>query len=95
MRISLQPSHTDRVTRTVQNPEAIRRRNQANRKPTNSEDFLLKDYELKVRFLSDHLQRMWMRFNFHLTVEPALTGGKLLVKERQPTGETTTEEQSK
>jgi len=60
-----------------------------------AEDFLLKDYELKVRFLSDHLQRMWMRFNFHLTVEPALTGGKLLVKERQPTGETTTEEQSK
>jgi len=44
------------------------------------EEFLLKDYELKVRFLSDHFQRMWQRFNFFLTLETALVGGKVLIK---------------
>lgn len=36
------------------------------------EDFLLKDYELKARYLTDHFSRMWVRFNFFLTIESAL-----------------------
>jgi hypothetical protein len=35
-------------------------------------DFLLKDYEIKVRYLSDHFQRMWTRFNFFVVIEAAL-----------------------
>jgi hypothetical protein len=35
-------------------------------------DFLLKDYEIKVRYLSDHFQRMWTRFNFFVVIEVAL-----------------------
>jgi hypothetical protein len=42
-------------------------------------DFLLKDYELKVRYLTDHFQRMWTRFNYFVTIESALVGGKFLI----------------
>jgi hypothetical protein len=35
-------------------------------------DYLLKDYELKVRYLTDHFSRMWTRFNFFLTINSAL-----------------------
>ena len=42
-------------------------------------DFLVKDYELKVRYLSDLFQRMWTRFNFFLTVESGLLGGKIII----------------
>jgi hypothetical protein len=35
-------------------------------------DFLRKDYELKVSYLTAHLSRMWTRFNFFLTIESAL-----------------------
>lgn len=42
-------------------------------------DFLLKDYELKVRFLTDHLGRMWQRFNYFLAVETALIGGRVVL----------------
>ncbi len=38
------------------------------------EDFLLKDYELKARYLTDHFSRMWVRFNFFLTIESGLVG---------------------
>ena len=38
------------------------------------EDFLLKDYELKARYLTDHFSRMWIRFNFFLTIESGLAG---------------------
>ena len=51
------------------------------------EDFLLKDYELKVRYLSDHLQRMWTRFNFFVTIESALIGGKFLIASNTPSRE--------
>jgi hypothetical protein len=34
--------------------------------------FLAKDYELKVRYLSDHFTRMWNRFNYFLVLESAL-----------------------
>lgn len=44
----------------------------------NRDDFLLRDYELKVRYLTDHYQRMWTRFNFFVTIESALIGGKFI-----------------
>lgn len=47
----------------------------------NAEDFLQRDYELKVRYLTDHFQRMWTRFNFFVTIEAALIGGKLIFGE--------------
>jgi hypothetical protein len=37
-----------------------------------TEDFLLKDYELKVQYLTNHFSRMWTRFNFFLTINSAL-----------------------
>jgi hypothetical protein len=42
-------------------------------------DFLLKDFELKVRYLSDQFTRMWNRFNFFIAIQSAfiaLIGGK-------------------
>ena len=41
-------------------------------------DFLIKDYELKVRYLTDHFGRMWTRFNYFVGIESALIGGKLI-----------------
>jgi hypothetical protein len=35
--------------------------------------FLQKDYELKVRYLSDQFSRMWTRFNFFLVLESGLS----------------------
>ena len=35
--------------------------------------FLLKDYELKIRYLSDHFTRIWVRFNFFVTMQTALS----------------------
>jgi hypothetical protein len=39
------------------------------------EAFLEDDYELKVRYLTDHMQRMWTRFNFFITIQSGLVGG--------------------
>ena len=33
-------------------------------KASSSKDFLVEDYELKVRYLTDHFSRMWTRFNY-------------------------------
>ena len=41
-------------------------------------DFLIKDYELKIRYLTDHFSRMWTRFNYFVGIESALVGGKLI-----------------
>jgi hypothetical protein len=41
-------------------------------------DFVLKDYELKVEYLTRHFDRMWNRFNYFVGVESALVGGKLI-----------------
>ena len=41
-------------------------------------DVLIKDYELKVRYLTDHFGRMWTRFNYFVGIESALIGGKLI-----------------
>jgi hypothetical protein len=38
------------------------------------DQFLLRNYELQVRYLSDHFSRMWTRFNFFLTINSALFG---------------------
>jgi hypothetical protein len=35
-------------------------------------DFLIKDYELKVRYLTDHFARMWTRFNYVVGIESAI-----------------------
>lgn len=43
----------------------------------NTQDFLVKDYEIKVRYLTDQFQRMWTRFNFFVTIQSALISGKL------------------
>jgi hypothetical protein len=36
------------------------------------ENFLLKDYELKIQYLTNHFSRMWTRFHFLLTINSAL-----------------------
>jgi len=41
-------------------------------------DFLVKDYELKVNYLTQHFGRMWTRFNYFVGIESALVGGKLI-----------------
>jgi hypothetical protein len=43
------------------------------------EDFLVKDYELKIRYLSDHFSRMWNRFNYFVAIESALISGKFVL----------------
>jgi hypothetical protein len=48
-------------------PEALPRR-----------EFLLNDYELKIRYLTDQFSRMWTRFNYFVTIESALVGGKFV-----------------
>ena len=38
------------------------------------DSLLVKDYELKVRYLTDHFSRMWTRFNYFVTIQTALLG---------------------
>lgn len=40
--------------------------------------FLITDYGLKIRYLTDHFSRMWTRFNYFVGVESAIMGGKLI-----------------
>ncbi len=40
--------------------------------------FLVKDYELKISYLTAHFSRMWIRFNYFLSIETALVGGKFV-----------------
>ena len=35
-------------------------------------DYVQKEYELRVAYLKDHLSRMWIRFNFFLTINTGL-----------------------
>ena len=39
-------------------------------------DFALKDYELKVDYLNAQFTRMWQRFQFFITIQTVLVGGK-------------------
>ena len=41
-------------------------------------DVLLRDYEMKVNYLKDHLGRMWIRFNIFLTLQTGLAGAKII-----------------
>jgi len=38
----------------------------------NTDQFLMEDYKLKVSYLTSHLQRMWTRFNFFITIQSGL-----------------------
>ena len=49
--------------------------------------FLLKDYEIKVKYLSDHFQRKWSRFNFFVVIESALIGGRFIAGDGKLTAE--------
>src|SRR2546426_509011 len=46
-------------------------------------DFALRDYELKVAYLTNHFQRMWTRFNYFVVIEAALIGGKTIFGDKQ------------
>ena len=50
-------------------------------------DFLQEDYKQKISYLTNHLQRMWTRFNFFVTIESALIGGRFLIASNQPSRE--------
>ncbi len=47
-------------------------------KPALPKDFLVKDYELKVRYLTGHFGRMWTRFNYFVGVKSALVSRKFI-----------------
>jgi hypothetical protein len=51
-----------------------------------ADDFLVKDYELKVNYLSGHFGRMWIRFNFFLTIHSGLLA-VLLAADRSAWGD--------
>jgi hypothetical protein len=40
------------------------------------EDFALKDYDLKVAYMTQHLGRRGTRFNYFVVIEATLIGGK-------------------
>jgi hypothetical protein len=44
--------------------------------------FLNGDYQLKVRYLTDHLQRTWTRFNFFITIESGLVTGLVFTSDK-------------
>jgi hypothetical protein len=46
-------------------------------------DFVQKDYELKVAYLTNQFQRMWTRFNYFVVIEAALIGGKTIFGDRE------------
>jgi hypothetical protein len=48
--------------------------------------FLEKDYELKIRFLSDHYSRTWTRFNFFMVATTALALGMFQALRSSPPG---------
>lgn len=43
------------------------------------EDFAIKDYELKIGYLKDHLSRMWQRFNYMMGIQTAIAGGRFFL----------------
>ena len=46
-----------------------------------SDAFLKDDYQLKVRYLTDHMQRMWTRFNFFVTLQSGLVAGLIFTRD--------------
>ncbi len=51
-----------------------------------NKDVLLKDYEIKVNYLKDHLGRMWTRFNIFLTLQTGLAGAKIIYEKDKTQG---------
>lgn len=49
--------------------------------------FLQQDYELKITYLTNHLARLWSRFNYFVWIEAALIGGKFLTPTGMPSWE--------
>lgn len=48
-------------------------------KPDPMGAFFEKDYELKIDYLKAHFDRMWVRFNYFIGIETAITGGGLIL----------------
>src|SRR5688572_31501910 len=46
--------------------------------------FLIEDYKYKIDYLTAHMTRMWTRFNFFVTLETALLGGRVLLVGDKP-----------
>jgi hypothetical protein len=46
--------------------------------------FLLKDYELKIAYLTNHFTRLWTRFNYFVSLQTALFTGKILLPTSEP-----------
>lgn len=49
------------------------------------DSFLKDDYKYRIDYLTSHLGRMWTRFNFFVTLEAALLGGRVLLVGDKPT----------
>jgi hypothetical protein len=47
--------------------------------PIEPASFLKDDYKYKIDYLTAHMARMWTRFNFFVTLETALLGGRVLL----------------
>jgi hypothetical protein len=47
--------------------------------------FLKDDYKYKIDYLTAHMTRMWTRFNFFVTLETALLGGRVIFMGEEPT----------
>lgn len=46
-------------------------------------DFLIKDYDLKVGYLTEHFGRMWKRFNYFVGIESALAAQQAHAPDRR------------
>lgn len=46
--------------------------------------FAIKDYELRITYLKDHLGRMWQRFNYMLGIQTAIAGGNFIFNDKIP-----------
>jgi hypothetical protein len=51
------------------------------------ETLLLEDYKQKIGYLTSHFSRMWTRFNYFVSIETALLGGKFLIPNNAPSRE--------
>jgi hypothetical protein len=46
------------------------------------ETFLSTDYETKVRYYSEHMHRVWTRFNFFITLQSGLVAGLVFSRDQ-------------
>jgi len=51
---------------------------------TPNTDFLVKDYELKITYLTEHFSRMWTRFNYFVSLQTAVVGGTIFLHDNKP-----------